>query len=177
MASTDGVARATGRSRPEWFALLDDWGAPGRAYREIAGWLREEHGLSAWWAQKLVVEYEQARGIRKPGVRPNGTFEVTASKTVPVPVARAYEAIADGRRRKAWLPDARMSLRGSRPPRSARFDFEDGSTRVRVELAAKGPSKASVAVVHEQLPDAQTAEATKAQWKERLGALASYLSD
>lgn len=102
---------------------------------------------------------------------------MTASKTVPAPLARAYEAIADGRRRRAWLPDARMSLRGSRPPRSARFDWEDGSTRVRIELAAKGPSKASVAVVHEQLPDAQTAEATKTEWKERLGALASYLSD
>jgi hypothetical protein len=53
--------------REEWFAVLDQWGAAGRPYREIASWLTGEHGLSAWWAQKLIVEYEQARGIRGQG--------------------------------------------------------------------------------------------------------------
>ena len=61
--------------------MLDAWGAAGRPYREIADWLTGQHDLSNWWAQKLIVEYEQARGLRPPGVRPDGTFEVSASKT------------------------------------------------------------------------------------------------
>ena len=72
MGKTSGVLRATGREREEWFGLLDEWGAPGRGFREISGWLVDEHGLSRWWAQKLIVEYEQARGLRPPGVRPDG---------------------------------------------------------------------------------------------------------
>lgn len=175
MGRPDGVTRATGRSREQWFSVLDEWGAPGRLYRETARWLVDEHRLSAWWAQKLVVEYEQARGIREPGVRRDGTFEVTASKTVAVPVERAYEAFVDGRRRRGWLPGVKLALRGARPPLSARFDWEEGPTRVRVELAVKGPSKATVAVAHERLPDREAAASAKAEWKERLASLAAYL--
>jgi hypothetical protein len=171
----NGVQRATGRDRDAWFALLDEWGATGRPYREIADWLTGEHDLSKWWAQKLIVEYEQARGVRPPGVRRDGTFEVTASKTVAVPVERLFDAFVDTRRRRKWLTDGRMSLRVSQPGRSARFGWEDGSTLVSVEFAGKGPTKATVAVAHQKLPDADEAEVTKARWKERLADLKSFL--
>ena len=174
MARVDGVVRGTGRSRAEWFSLLDARGAARRGYHDSAGWLVEEHGLSRWWAQKLVVEYEQARGVRARGVRRDGTFEVTASKTVAAPVEEAYAAFVDGRRRKAWLSDGTMSLRTRQPGKSARFDWDDGASRVSVGFTARGPSKTSVAVAHERLPDEKTAAAAKARWKERLGALASY---
>src|SRR5947209_7683681 len=62
--------RATGRSNPEWFALLDDWGAAERTHAEIARWLAEQEGVSGWWAQMLTVAYEQARGRRLPHERP-----------------------------------------------------------------------------------------------------------
>jgi hypothetical protein len=175
MAEKDGVRRATGRDRGEWFALLDGWGAAGRPFREIADWLTGEHGLSRWWAQKLIVEYEQARGLRPPGVRPGGTFEVTASRTVAAPVERAYDAFVNARQRRRWLADGRMSLRTSQPGSSARFDWEDGSTRVNVDFTAKGPSRATVAVAHSRLADADEAEATKAMWKRRLAELKSFL--
>ncbi|MDQ3953278.1 MAG: DUF4287 domain-containing protein [Actinomycetota bacterium] len=174
MSTNEGVRRATGRSRDDWFAALDEWGAPGRPYRTIAGWLVDEHGLSRWWAQKLVVEYEQERGLREPGVRPGGTFEVTASKTVPAPVDRVYAVFVDGRRRRGWLRDGTMSLRTAQPGRSARFDWDDGTTRVSVAFAAKGAGKSTVAVAHERLPDAGAAEKAKTLWKERLAALAVY---
>jgi hypothetical protein len=66
------------------FALLDDWGDPGRPFREISGFLTVQHGVSKWWAQKLIVEYEQLRGIRPAGVRAGGTFTITAYRTVGV---------------------------------------------------------------------------------------------
>ncbi len=175
MAKIDGVQRATGRARDEWFELLDEWGAAGRQFREIADWLTSEHRISRWWAQKLIVEYEQARGLRPPGVRPDGSFEVSASKTVAVPVTRLFDAFVNARERRKWLTDGRMSLRTSQPRRSARFDWEKGSTRVNVGFIDKGPSKSTVAVAHERLADAGEAEKTKAMWKERLAELKSFL--
>jgi uncharacterized protein YndB with AHSA1/START domain len=172
---TDGVQRGTGRDRTEWFRLLDAWGARGRPFREIADWLMGEHGLSRWWAQKLIVEYEHARGLRPPGVRPDGTFEVTASRTVSVPTKQLFDAFVNGRQRKKWLTDGRMSLRSSQPGRSARFNWEDGSSRVNAEFFNKGASKSTVAVAHQGLADADEAEKTKATWKERLSELKSFL--
>jgi hypothetical protein len=175
MGRITGVRRSTGRDRDEWFALLDAWGAAGRPYGEIADWLMGKHDISRWWAQKLIVEYEQERGLRPPGIRPDGTFEVSASKTVGVPIERLFDAFVNTRQRKRWLTSGRMSLRNSRPGHSARFDWEDGSTRVNVGFIDKGPSKSAVAVAHERLVDAKQAETTKAMWKQRLTDLKSFL--
>lgn len=175
MAKVTGVQRATGRERAEWFKLLDTWGAVGRPYREISDWLTGEHGLSKWWAQKLIVEYEQERGIRPPGVRRNGTFEVSASKTVGVPIERAFDAFVTTRQRKRWLTDATMSLSDSQEGRSARFQWEDGSTRVTVSFVDKGSSKSTVTVSHDRITGAKQAQRAKAGWKERLVKLKSYL--
>ena len=64
MAKVETVVDRTGKSPDEWYALLDQWGASGRPFKEIAAWMRDEHGLSKWWAQKLVIEYEIDRGLR-----------------------------------------------------------------------------------------------------------------
>ena len=175
MAETDAVQRATGRSRAQWFSALDRWGAPGRPYREIADWLTTRHDISKWWAQKLIVEYEQDRGLRAPGVRRNGTFEVGASKTIDVHVDRLFDAVVDGRRRRKWLTDGKMTLRDSRPGRTARFDWADGSSRVTVTFEKKGPSKSTVTIVHERLQGAAEAQATKAKWRGRLADLKTAL--
>jgi hypothetical protein len=167
---SDGVRRATGRTRAEWFATLDAAGMRGRPYRETAGLLVDEHGLSRWWAQKLTVEYEQARGRRKPGARPDGTFTVTATKTVAAPVARAFAAFADPKARRRWLPDVRLRKRGSEQGRSLRFDHADGTSRVNVTFAAAPNGKTQVAVEHVRLPDAEVAAGEKARWRERLTA-------
>jgi hypothetical protein len=174
-SSGEGVRRATGRDRDQWFGLLDAWGAAARPYREIADWLTREHDLSSWWAQKLIVEYEQARGLRPAGVRPDGTFSVTASKTVGVPVERLFEAFVDAKLRKRWLPGAKMRERTSERGRSARFDWENGSTRVNVGFLAKGKAKGQVGLEHEHLPDARSAEKMKAFWRERLEVLKAIL--
>lgn len=175
MATTDAVRRATGRDRAEWFAALDAWGAPGRPYREIAAWLTGEHELSKWWAQKLVVEYEQERGLRAPGIRRDGTFEVSASKTVGVPVARLFDEFVDSRRRRRWLTDGKMSLQASEPNRSARFGWHDGSSRVTVTFTEKGPNKAAAVVTHQRIAQADEAQDTKERWRQRLVALKSVL--
>jgi hypothetical protein len=86
---SDEVVRSnTGRTWDEWFALLDAWGAVERPHPEIARWLGQEHGVGGWWAQGVTVAYEQARGLRAPGQRRDGSWEVNVSKTVAVPVER-----------------------------------------------------------------------------------------
>jgi len=171
---SEGLRRATGRDRRAWFALLDAWGAAGRPYREIADWLIGQHDLSNWWAQKLIVEYEQARGLRPPGVRPDGTFEVGASKTVGVPVGRVAAAFMDGELRERWLPGAVMRERASQSKHSLQFDWQDTGSRVVVSISGD-KAKSLVVLEHVRIADAGTAQEMKAYWRERLTALKSLL--
>jgi uncharacterized protein YndB with AHSA1/START domain len=168
-----GIRRATGRGYDEWFAALDEWGAVGRPYREIADWLTGEHAMSAWWAQKLIVEYEQARGVRQAGARPDGTFAAGASKTIAAPVEQAAAAFTDPGLRSRWLPGVSLAERTSQRGRSIRLDVGDG-TRLNVTFGG-GPEKTQVAVEQERLADAAAAEAARAFWRDRLAALKSLL--
>jgi uncharacterized protein YndB with AHSA1/START domain len=168
------VTEATGRGWQAWFELLDGWGAARRTHTEIARWLREEHVVAGWYSQSITVGYERARGLRAPGERPDG-FAVGASKTVHVPVGRLFGAFGDAAIRERWLPGADLRLRTATAPRSARYDWEDGSTRVIVGFEAMGPSKSRVTISHERLPDADSADAMKAWWRERLAALKAML--
>jgi hypothetical protein len=171
---SDGLRRATGRGRDEWFSLLDAWGAAGRPYREIADWLTGEQQVSDWWAQKVIVEYEQDRGLRPPGIRPDGTFSAGASKTIRVPIKRLFAAFADEELRERWLPDLSLKERTSRAGRSIRFDV-GGGTRLATTFADLGKERSQVAVEEEHIPNAQLAEQSKAAWRERLSALKAML--
>jgi hypothetical protein len=173
---SDAVVRAnTGKTWDEWFAVLDRWGAVERPHAEIARWVGEEHGVGGWWAQGVTVAYEQARGLRAPGQRRGGLFEVNASKTVAVPVERLYEAFVDPVLRERWLPGATLEVRSARPGRSIRANWDDGSTRLVVDFSARGEAKSQVALVHERIPDAATAEELKAWWRGRVAALKQLL--
>jgi uncharacterized protein YndB with AHSA1/START domain len=173
---SDAVIEAnTGKRWDEWFAVLDRWGAVERPHGEIARWVGEEHGVGGWWAQGVTVAYEQARGLRAPGQRRGGLFEVNASKTVAVPVERLYEAFIDPGLRERWLPGATMEVRSARPGRSIRANWDDGSTRLVIDFTAKGEAKSQVALVHERIADAATAGELKAWWRGRVAALKQLL--
>ena len=89
------------------------------------------------------------------------------SRTVNVPVERLYEAFL--------ALDLPLSVRTSQPNRTARFDCEDGSTRVIVGFEDKGDSKSTIALTHERLPGAEEAEQARAAWRERLAGLKDRL--
>jgi hypothetical protein len=170
--SDEAVVRATGRPWQEWFAVLDAWNATTRSHREIARYLREELEVPGWWAQSVTVEYERARGMRARHERPSG-FSATASRTVAVPLDVLFEAVVE--RQDEWLPDGGLSLRTAQPGRSARFDWQDGRTRLVVGFDAKGDAKSVVALEHEKLADADEAARMKAFWRERLAELKQLL--
>jgi hypothetical protein len=168
------VAAATGRGWQAWFEALDGWGAASHSHGEIARWLREEHGVDGWYSQSIAVGYERARGLRALGEREDG-FAVSASRTIAVPVEQLFQAFDDDRLRERWLPGAELHLRTATSPRSARYDWEDGSTRVNVGFVAARAAKSRVALSHERLPDADAADAMKSWWRERLTELKSRL--
>jgi hypothetical protein len=170
----DKVAAATGKRWEAWFSVLDRWGARQRKHGETVAFLMEEHDVPGWWAQSITVWYERARGMRLKHQQADG-FTIYASKTIAIPLEVLFDAFVNPRSRRKWLTDGTMSLRTSQPGHTARFDWGDGATWVSVSFEDKGATKATVAVAHERLPDADEAEVTKASWRERLADLKSIL--
>jgi hypothetical protein len=166
LVSDETIADRTGKRWSEWLAVLDRWGAAERTHAEIARYVNEEHGVSGWWSQTVTVGYERARGRRALHEHSDG-FSVGASKTISVPVERLFEAVVD----PSWPAEGALRLRTAQPGRTARFDWEDGTTRVQAYFTDKGESKSAVAIQHERLPDPEAAEQMKARWRELLADL------
>jgi uncharacterized protein YndB with AHSA1/START domain len=118
----------------------------------------------------VTVEYERARGMRAKHERPSG-FEVSVSKTVAASAERVFEAVTSPEARARWLPGVRLTERTARPAKTARFDWDDGRTRIVVHLDSKGSDKTTVTVAHERLANSAEAERTKTEWRERLARL------
>jgi hypothetical protein len=172
--SDEVIRRRTGRGWEEWFDLLDESGAIAKPHADIARWLRSEHGIDGWSSQSVTVSYERARGRRAVGEHDDG-FAVTASKTIAVPVEQLYDAFVDESLRERWLPGDELSERTATKPRSARFDWGDGQTRVIVGFEAKGEAKSLVALEHARLPNAKEAERMKTFWRDRVAVLKEVL--
>ncbi|MGH2712302.1 MAG: hypothetical protein ACRDM7_00145 [Thermoleophilaceae bacterium] len=172
--SDEAIRRRTGRGWEDWFDLLDEWSASERPHKEIARWVAEEHGTDGWSAQAVTVSYERARGLRAVGEHADG-FAITASKTVAVPVERLYDAFMDESLRKSWLPEHELRERTATKPRTARFDWGGGESRVVVGFTAKGEAKSTVDLSHERLADAEEAERMKALWRDRVATLKKVL--
>jgi uncharacterized protein YndB with AHSA1/START domain len=177
LATSDAAIRErTGRGWEEWFDLLDEWGAAERSHRDVARQLAELLQLHplAWNVQAVIGSYERARGLRQVGEHADG-FAITASKTVAVPVEVLFDAFVAEERRARWLPDAALRERTATRPRSARFDWDGGPTRVHVTFAPKGDGRATATVSHERLPDAAAAERMKQFWRGRVATLKEVL--
>lgn len=172
----DEVMKArTGRTWAEWLEVLDAIGATSKTHAEIARYVQEELGIDGWWAQTVTVGYERIRGLRAVHQRRGGHFEMSKSKTVPVPVSDLYAAFADGGRRELWLPGVALRVRTTIADKSMRITWPDG-TNVEAQFVSKGPAKSSVTVVHSKLASAEAVAQAKAYWGERLAALAEVLT-
>ena len=176
VTSDVAIRQRTGRGWEEWFDLLDDYGATERPHREVARWVADQLGIEplVWEAQAVTTSYERARGLRALGQRADG-FAITASRTVDVPAQQLFDAFADETLRRRWLPDAELRWRTATRPRSARYDWGNGGSRVTVTVDAKGPAKSTVALEHARIADANEATRTKLFWRQRLTALKSQL--
>lgn len=178
--SDERVVAATGRTREEWFALLDRAGAREWDHGHIARWLGGKHDVDGWWAQGVTVAYEQARGLREPGQRSDGSFAASATKTVRAPLAVVWPHLADEDLRREWL-DVEFKVRGMTEHKSVRMSAEDGS-RVTLYVSDVKPGKdgvvkCRVAVEHDGLRDAEELAQTKEFWRAVLADLADVVTD
>ena len=190
----EAVAAATGQPRATWFALLDAQDATTWTHTAIAAWLVEEQRVDAWWAQSLTVAYEQERGLRAPGQRSDGTYEVSPSRSVVGTLDEVFDLVADDAARARWLDpalgevgaggplDVLGATRGSSVrlawPAGALGAPPDRSGRVTVGLyqprADDGTpaGKVRVSVQHGGLRSSDDVAPLKAFWSARLAALA-----
>ena len=144
------VVSATGRTRDEWFALLDAAGAAGWKHQAIASWLVTEHGVDSWWAQGVTVGYEQARGIRSPGQRQDGTFEVSVTRTIVGDVEPALRALAAVVTARTGVEPLALNLAAKYP--TARF-LLDGGEFVLASATARSAGRTSIGLVRGRMPN------------------------
>ncbi|MHB1064464.1 MAG: hypothetical protein ACYC1Z_08280 [Georgenia sp.] len=171
-------AEATGREREAWHTLLDRVGAPEWGHTTIARWLVTEHGVDGWWAQSITVGYEQARGLRAPGQRADGTFEVSVTKTLRARVEEVWPYLADQAQRGRWL-EAGWPLMGVTESKSVRFAAGE-TERVLLVLdslaaGADGRPRLRVTASETRLADAGAAATARADWRRRLTTLVDLL--
>jgi hypothetical protein len=167
--SDEAIRRGSGKSWDEWFALLDAWGAIGRTHAEIARYLAEAHRVSGWWTQTVTVGHERARGMRKINETTKGCSG-SASKTLPVPVARLYAAFVEGTARDRWLEPGVLTLRTAQAHRSARSDVAEtvGGGILELWFTEKAPAKSSVQIMQGKLADDAALEKWRQYWKAQL---------
>ena len=106
-----GLIQKTGHGWAHWFAVLDAFDAAGKGHTASAHHVAVDHGVDGWHAQEITVSYERARGLRGVNQRMSGEFEVSVSKTLPVPVKAVVRALRDPRQRGRFFSKLDADLR------------------------------------------------------------------
>jgi hypothetical protein len=172
--SDTAVERATGKTWKAWREDLDAW-ACNLDHTVLARRLRDERGLSGWWAQTVAGGWEVLTGRRDPHQRAcaGGTYQATASKTVaagPDAVEAAFE-LPDF---AEWGPPGVFTRTSGTPGKSVNGQWSEGG-RLAIWLAAKMPGKTQISLSHEGVETAQACERWKTEWRAALGRLKQRL--
>lgn len=172
--SDEAVRAATGKEWDDWFSILDAAGAETMNHREIVAYLNQNYQMSMWWEQMVTVSYEQARGLRQKHQKSDG-YQVSVSKTLPVPIDILYKAWSDEQQRARWLPQGKLKVRRATPLKSMRITWEDGQTSVDANFTNKTETKSQITVQHSNLLTAEDAERMKTYWQDALERLEEFL--
>jgi uncharacterized protein YndB with AHSA1/START domain len=173
--SDGAVKEKTGKSWSEWFAILDNAEAQAMSHKQIVAFLVENYQVGPWWQQMVTVTYEQARGMRQKHEMPSG-YQISRSRTLAIPVERAFTAWIDETQRSSWLADPGFSIRKTSPNKSLRISWIDERTSLDVSFYPKGPMKTQITVQHNKLTSAEDGEKMKVYWAAALEKLEEFLN-
>ncbi|MCT1601589.1 hypothetical protein M3E18_11185 [Kocuria sp. p3-SID1433] len=172
------IERATGTSWPEWRRIMADGGA---ADADHAGLARIAHDAMderlenpGWWAQSVAVAYEQDTGRRVKGQASDGSFQVSATRTLPGTMDEVFDAWL-ARAQELTEIDGTEIVDGPRETgtpkrRHWRIGLADG-TRAVVSAEGKGEGRAFLTATHTKLPSAEQLERWRTVWKDQLAGL------
>ena len=172
--SDDAVQAKTGKTWPQWFALLDAEGARRMDHKQIVAVLNEKFSVGPWWQQMVTVTYEQARGLRQKHETTSG-FQVSTTRTINAPATQVFKAWKEPRERARWLGATGLVVRKATPSKSLRITWPEGETKVDVELYPKGDAKTQVSLQHSKLPNTAVVKKQKAFWAAALDRLKAEL--
>ncbi len=172
--SDEAVKAKTGKKWDQWFAILDKAGAKEMSHKDIVKFLDSKHDVGPWWQQMVTVTYEQARGLREKHEKPGG-YQISVSRTVNVPIANLYKAVANEKNRSNWLPEGGLVGRKATTNKSMRVTWKDGKSSLEVCFLPKGDAKSQVVVQHSKLQDAKAAAKMKIFWGQALDRLREVL--
>jgi hypothetical protein len=193
----EAVAKATGKTKTEWFKIIHAAGKADLPHKEIARFLREKCGASDWWAQEITVIFEKETGRRVLGQTADAGFQLGVSKTVyTAPGAvwvylmsrEGFELISGPLDDGVWKKCRDNPAASGQSKTGIEFTvttFKDGShlrmrwkkpewqshSILQVRLTDKSThekNKTAVTIHHEKLPDPEAREELKAYWKEQM---------
>ena len=173
--SDAAVVAKTGKTWPQWFAMLDKAGAKIMPHRAIARLLHVAHGVPSWWSQMVTVEYERARGLRAVHQTPEG-YVAGVSRTFSASAGTLFRAWVDPGTRRRWLGLARLTITTATANQSVRIRCADG-TRVDVGFYPRGRSKCQMALGHRKLRRAKDVAAMKKYWGAAFDRLQKFLGE
>jgi hypothetical protein len=176
--SEAAMLTATGKYPDEWFAILDQAGATAWTHTAIARWL-SDRDVDGWWAQSVTVRYEQARGMRLPGQQSDGTFAVSASRSVDVGHGRSdhaavLAALTGPMSASLGVVPAAVNAAAKYP--TVRWGLPSGESLL-ATLSPVSAGKTSVSLTQSKILDHNQLTANKGQLKELLAQLPDWLSD
>ncbi|MCF7803737.1 MAG: DUF4287 domain-containing protein [Candidatus Marinimicrobia bacterium] len=189
--SDDAVNEATGRRWDVWMQILSGSAVADKPHKEIAAWLRNEHGVSHWWSQTITNRYEKETGRRKVGQTAEGTFQIGVQKTVHLSEGDTWERLLSQDGLQQWLGESpgfvlaegetyetAGGITGEvrvvndehirltwQPP-----DWPEAST-LQIRVIPKWEEKVTVSFHQEKIPSQELREEMRTRWKAALKAL------
>ena len=181
---SDRTARkSTGHGLDHWFEVLDAFGK-AHGHTKAAEYLYSEHKVQAWHAQMITVTWERARGLRQANQSCTGSFQVSVSRAMAVPVGWFVEFFNDARTRGAWLKTATPALRKAleeafasgksmekKKPGYARMRYKWLSSVVELRVNASPGGKSTIVADSSELPDADAVKVRREAFAEALDRL------
>ena len=165
----EAVQTATGKTWPQWFAILNKAGAKKMDHADIAHLLSTKYIESGWWAQMVTVEYERAHDLREVNQRRSGSYEVSAHRTFAMPVAKLYAAWLKAVKNHPGLKKKKLEAAIVKPQKIIRY--KAGKERIVAAFAAVGAGKSRIGIDHEELTSRYSVDENRTFWRRVLTSL------